>query len=223
MSISSRVGKSKDRTGQVFGRLTVIRRSDKTRVYLLPRKRTIYFWECACSCGNTHTANGNGLLSGGIKSCGCLNVERTKEAHTKHGFCKDARRNGVSPEYSAWIHMIQRCDNHRENSYARYGGRGIKVCKRWRKFENFMKDMGRRPDSSFSLERKNNNLGYAPSNCRWATRSEQQNNRRCTIFIRFEGQKLSLIEWSRKLSIKPGTLRTRLFRGWATRKALMKL
>lgn len=92
-------------------------------------------------------------------------------------------RGGLSatPEYRAWRSMGHRCNNPRDASYSRYGGRGIKVCGRWKKFENFLEDMGARPRVGYSLERKNNSLGYSPSNCVWATAKEQMRNRGVSV------------------------------------------
>jgi hypothetical protein len=89
---------------------------------------------------------------------------------TTHGMSK-------TPEFRCWWHMLQRCSNPRNARFARYGGRGIRVCERWRKFEDFFADMGPRPSAQHSIDRENNDGNYEPSNCRWATRSEQQNNK----------------------------------------------
>lgn len=83
-----------------------------------------------------------------------------------------------TPEYLAWMHMKGRCDNPKDRKYPHYGGRGVKVCKRWYVYAAFLTDMGRRPSAQHSIDRKNNNGNYTPSNCRWATRSEQQRNKR---------------------------------------------
>ena|SRR3990167_808317 len=92
----------------------------------------------------------------------------------KHGAC----RNGGSPEYRAWAHLRNRCNNPRDRAYANYGGRGIEVCERWDLVDNFLEDMGPRPGPEYSIDRIDNDGNYEPDNCRWTTDSEQNSNRR---------------------------------------------
>lgn len=101
-------------------------------------------------------------------------MARDNTLFTKHGMCG-------SPEYTAWVNMKARCENERSSSFPNYGGRGIMVCERWQKFENFYADMGARPTAAHSIDRKEVNGDYEPSNCKWATRSEQNLNKRSTI------------------------------------------
>lgn len=154
---------SEDITGQRFGRLVVIKIAgqDKWRSKL---------WECLCDCGATTIVKGESLKAGSTQSCGCLRKERVLKAITKHGM-------SATLIYHLWQTMHSRCENPNCIGYKNYGGRGIKVCDRWFKFENFFEDMGKKPEG-LSLERINNNKGYSPDNCKWATRIEQSHNSR---------------------------------------------
>lgn len=148
-----------DIIGQRFGRLIAIRR------YAKPSK-----WLCQCDCGGQTITSITNLRSGNTQSCGCLKQERLRERRT-HGFDRS------DPTYSSWANMHTRCRNKTREGYKDYGGRGIKICKRWYKFENFLADMGRRPKSKV-LDRINNNGDYKPSNCRWVTQLQSSRNRR---------------------------------------------
>lgn len=157
-----------DLIGKKFGRLTVTEEAppimDRTR------KRRAYV--CTCDCGAVKTLRAGSLRSGLTTSCGCFRRESFRRVITKHGL----RAN--KPEYNAWMAMRSRCLCPTNDAFESYGGRGISVCERWDKFENFLADMGKRPSSKLSLDRINNDLGYGPHNCRWADRLTQNNNRR---------------------------------------------
>ena len=130
--------------------------------------------------------------------------------HTTH--------TGSSPTYKSWHMMKQRCYNPNNAQYHDYGGRGITMCAKWLSFENFLADMGERPDGT-SLERKDNNIGYYPDNCRWATKSEQQRNRRTNVRLTLGNTTMILVDWAAKLDITPHALIGRL-RRWPLEKAL---
>lgn len=125
-----------------------------------------------------------------------------------------------TPTYNSWKHMIRRCHSKKNKNYADYGGRGIKVCKRWRNsFAEFLKDMGKKPLGRF-LNRKNNNGNYSKANCEWATWDKQSNNKRNTVLITFKGKTQSASQWTRELGYSRYLIRGRLAMGWSKREAV---
>lgn len=157
--------------GSRFGRLVVI---DDLGLRMVGKSRK-RFVRAACDCGSVVTKPIGALRSGNTTSCGCLRKELVAQRNTIHGHTK--RVTGWSRSYTSWSNMIQRCTNPKHKDYHYYGGRGISVCKRWRVFKNFLEDMGNRPPG-LSIERINNNSGYRPGNCKWATQYEQVHNAR---------------------------------------------
>lgn len=119
-----------------------------------------------------------------------------------------------NPEYVVWMHMKGRCLNASHKQYLHYGGRGISVCDRWMRFENFFADMGQRPSPEYSLDRRDNELGYYKENCRWATRIEQNRNHRGNRRITHAGETLCVAEWAERLKVPQSVISTRLKRGW---------
>ena len=157
--------RSRDLTGLKFGRLTV-------RQFAGQDRHGNRLWLCDCACGGTVTVIKGSLSSGRTRSCGCLQREFIVRRNTTHGLSD-------TPEYRAWRDMLSRCENPNTRYYELYGGRGISVCDRWRgSFEMFYADMGPRPSPRHSIDRIDNDGDYEPGNCRWATWTEQNANKR---------------------------------------------
>ncbi len=155
--------KRKNLLGKKFGRLTVVCFAKNSSL-----GKTM--WACLCDCGNKRIIESSHLQTGNTKSCGCYRAGRVgrKAKHGQHG----------SIEYKTWESMITRCTNPNASNYAYYGGRGITVCDRWRDFRLFFADMGSRGSKKLTIERIDNNKGYEPKNCCWASKTAQCRNSR---------------------------------------------
>lgn len=199
------------RAGSIFGRLTV-----KRQAATLNRRK---MWECLCVCGNVRTVNATDLRRGHTISCGCFRNETTSNRCSTHGHSKN---NTITPEYNAWSAMKSRCYDANDSSFSDYGGRGITVCGRWlHSFENFMADMGMRPNSKHSIDRyPNNNGNYERGNCRWATAKEQSLNKRSAILMTFKGRTQNASLWAEEIGLKRSVIYDRKRQGWSDEKTL---
>lgn len=191
------------KVGDVFNRYTVLgiyKRPDKYPKYALVK----------CSCGSPEKyITAATVKNGGAKSCGCLQ----KEQVTKHGMWQE-------PLFKVWKGMMSRCYNPKDKRYNRYGGRGIKVCKQWYDISAFIRDMQPSFQKGLTIDRIDNNGDYEISNCKWATRKEQNCNYSRNVVLEFNGEKLCLSEWAEKLGINYSTIYYRFSAGWPVSKIL---
>jgi hypothetical protein len=198
-----------DLVGQKFGRLEVIKQVGKN-------KWGHTRWLCRCNCidkSEIIVLNSN-LKSGHTKSCGCVQKKEASKRFTIHG------RSQNNKTYQSWEAMIQRCNDPNARNYYLYGGRGIKVCKHWTKFINFLNDIGERPTKNHSIDRINNNGNYCKENCRWATKKEQARNRRDNHYLTYNNRTQLLVEWSEETGIPINVLKGRIRRKWSVEKSL---
>lgn len=190
--------------GEKYGMLTVVSQTDKRD------SLGSIIWGCVCECGTQTEASTRDLRSGHKQTCG--------KHVRKYGFIrKDTRL------YRTWVNMKNRCYWGKDKSFGNYGGRGICVCDEWKNdyasFRKWALDSGYR--ENLTIDRIDPNGNYEPSNCRWATIREQENNKRNNVLITFDKKTLTATEWARILGIKPITLLHRVHAGWTTEKALL--
>ena len=190
-----------DLTGKRFGYLTVLQK-DNT-------KNGVAYWLCKCDCGNKKAIKGQHLKSGNTLSCGCM--------HRKYSHGQSNTRL-----YHIWRTMKARCFDSNSLKYSRYGGRGITMCEDWKNsfvpFYNWAMENGY--DESLSIDRIDNNGGYFPQNCRWATPKEQANNTSKNVVLEYNGESGTLSQMANKYGLKPTIVSKRLKRGWTIEKAL---
>ena len=189
--------------GKRFGKLVAVEE--------LARERGMRRWRLRCDCGNDRIALQKAFCSGGsMKSCGCANIHHSQS----HGLSK-------APEYRHWINMISRCENPDTPGFENYGGRGISVCQEWREsFPRFYQDLGRRPSGRHSVDRIDVNGNYEPTNCRWATQTEQSRNTRVNHHVTIAGRGMTLAEAVEQASVPYNSVLYRLKRGWSAEDAI---
>lgn len=203
------MAKVNDLTGLRFGRFTVVKRASNN-------KNGSTMWECVCDCGNVRVVNASNLKCGVSASCGCLRKEIMREKQMKHGDSENSRL------YRIWKDMKARCFCKAVAQYNDYGGRGIAVCEEWRndytKFKQWSLDNGYR--DNLTIDRIDNDGDYCPENCRWASRSEQNLNKRSRCLLTYRDKTQTITEWSVELGIPRAVLRDRIFRyNWSVEKA----
>ena len=199
------MGKPIDLTGQRFGKWLVIRKEASPAGYEHQQ-----FWLCRCDCGTELVRKGGQLRyaekKGVLQSCQRCGAVR-------HGYTN-------TPEHRAWINMHDRCRRPENHAYARYGGRGVRVCQRWDSFENFLADIGKRPSAKHSLDRIDNNGDYTPENCRWTTSKVQNRNRTGNKLLTHNGQTMSVSAWAEQTGVPRGAIYMRLRSGWTVADAI---
>ena len=189
-----------DHTGEQFGKLKAIRRIETPKA-----QKTKYL--CECECGNTVTVTGSNLVTGTSTHCGC--------SSKNHGYAKKERL------YNIWVGMRQRCNDVNAPDYKRYGAKGVCVSAAWEnylEFRNWALENGYSDD--LSIDRIDVNGNYEPSNCRWTTNLQQQNNKSNNRNLTYRGVTKTTAEWARVTGISPVTLNSRLMRGWTIERIL---
>lgn len=180
-------------------------------------------WLCRCECGSERIVHQTSLRAGTTKSCGCLHTEDLIRRNTIHGH----KKNGIiSPEYTLWLNIKQRCFNPKNKDYAIYGGRGIVLCDAWRDdFTAFLAGVGPKPicDKRMSLDRINSDLGYEPGNVRWVDDITQARNKHNNHLLTFCNRTQTLTEWSIESGVKFDTIRQRIIAyNWSIKDSLLK-
>jgi len=196
-----------DLHGQRFGSLTVVRRAGYDSI-------GSRLWDCECVCGRVVAISTARLRHKHYptNSCGCMRGINISNAVRDHGMSN-------TKIFRVWQGMIRRCTSETHDDYPRYGGRGIEVCERWQKFQNFFDDMEYAPPG-MTLGRIDNDRGYEPANCRWETQEQQQNNRRSNRVVMVDGKRFTIMQLSRANGIAHDTLIRRIKLGWPMERAI---
>jgi hypothetical protein len=187
-----------------FGELTVVARAG--------RIRNLALWRCRCSCGNEVVVSTDKLLQNKKHVC---NIDGHGKKLNSHGCSKTLT-------YASWEKMRERCNNPKYEKYKNYGGRGITICERWNDFANFLADMDERPSLKHSIGRIDNNGNYEPTNCRWETAREQGRNKRNSVFVGADEDRVLLLDVVERLNLNRGVVYGRLKMGWSLLEALTK-
>lgn len=194
-----------DLTGLSFGRLSV--------VSLSHTNLNGAYWRCLCECGASHVVLGKLLRNGKTNSCGCLRKETSRDKQFLHG-----EANSPTKEYEAYKNARSRCNNPKNIGFAHYGGRGIEF--RFESFQAFLRELGRRPSPSHSLDRINNDGHYESGNVRWAVKAVQLMNRSVAKPVTFHGESKPVRQWAEEAHLHIGTVKSRMQTGWCIECAL---
>lgn len=203
----------KDITGQRFGRLVAVELVGKTN-------NGNAKWLCKCDCGCQKVVSSYALRSKRTQSCGCIKREQNKQMFTTHGQAKDGDRTRL---YRIWSSIKTRCYNNRQaKSYKKYGAKGIRVCEEWKdSYEAFFEwAIASGYDDSLTIDRIDPHGIYCPENCRWATQTQQQNNRTNNHHITYDGETHTIAEWTKIKGFGPSVIEHRLKRNWSIEKIM---
>jgi hypothetical protein len=199
-----------DHIGKTYGRLTIIDEmpclKDYARMMLV---------KCSCSKQTVKVVRLRSLLSGATIGCGCVHREAVQASNSTHKLSKHRL-------YKTWLNMIERCTNPEDKNYANYGGRGIVICDEWMKVENFISDMYPTWQEKLTLDRIDNSLGYFFENCRWASKTQQNRNKRTNVNATIGGKTQCLMGWCKELNINYNTVKTRIQKGADASQAILQ-
>jgi len=200
---------------ETFGRLTTI---GPKFILRNPNGTKQAYQVCLCACGSIGVYATSNVVRGNSTQCVSCKKEKVAAKNTHHG------ENTSVPEYSTWANLLTRTRNKNTACADNYINRGIKTCARWQEpngqgYLNFLADMGRKPGPEYTIERKDNNGDYCPENCKWATKKEQNRNRRSNIYVTIDGVTKLKTDWLDEAGISSATLRWRLNAGWSIERA----